>query len=108
NGIATIAVCYENGFMKIFVVDIQQKVPTMVQNGNVVTFGNLDDLKVVRYAKGEYTTSTQIKNAAGSVALKADKVVGGLLTVELKSAGTYTFCVQYNDESYNYFTVTVE
>ena len=108
NGVATIAVCYENGYMKIFVVDIQQKVPTMVQNDNVVTFGNLDDLKVVRYAKGEYTTSTQIKNAAGSVALKADKVVGGLLTVELKSAGTYTFCVQYNDESYNYFTVTVE
>ncbi|MBQ9920603.1 MAG: InlB B-repeat-containing protein, partial [Clostridia bacterium] len=108
HGRATIAVCYENGYMKIFVVDIQQKVPTMVQNDNVVTFGNLDDLKVVRYAKGEYTTSNQIKNAAGSVALTAKKVVNGLLSVELKSAGTYTFCVQYNDESYNYYVVTVE
>ena len=108
NGTATIAVCYENGYMKIFVVEIQQKVPTFTQNDNVVTFGNLDDLKVVRYAKGEYTTSSQIKAAPGSVALKPEKVVNGLLTVELKSAGTYTFCVQYNDESYNYFTVIVE
>jgi len=108
NGTATIAVCYENGYMKIFVVEIQQKVPTFTQNDNVVTFGNLDDLKVVRYAKGEYTTSSQIKAAPGSVALKPEKVVNGLLTVELKSAGTYTFCVQYNDESYNYFTVTVK
>jgi len=108
NGTATIAVCYENGYMKIFVVEIQQKVPTFTQNDNVVTFGNLDDLKVVRYAKGEYTTSSQIKAAPGSVALKPEKVVNGLLTVELKSAGTYTFCVQYNDESYNYYVVTVE
>ena len=108
NGTATIAVCYENGYMKIFVVEIQQKIPTFTQNDNVVTFGNLDDLKVVRYAKGEYTTSSQIKAAPGSVALKPEKVVNGLLTVELKSAGTYTFCVQYNDESYNYYVVTVE
>jgi len=108
NGTATIAVCYENGYMKIFVVEIQQKVPTFTQNDNVVTFGNLDDLKVVRYAKGEYTTSSQIKAAPGSVALKPEKVVNGLLTVELKSAGTYTFCVQYNDESYNYYVITVE
>ncbi|MBE6686440.1 MAG: hypothetical protein E7591_04320, partial [Ruminococcaceae bacterium] len=42
NGTATIAVCYENGYMKIFVVEIQQKVPTFTQNDNVVTFGNLD------------------------------------------------------------------
>ena len=108
NGTATIAVCYENGYMKIFVIENQQKVPTMTQNDNFVTFGNLDDLKVVRYAKGEYTTSSQIKAAPGSVALKPEKVVNGLLTVELKSAGTYTFCVQYNDESYNYYTVVVD
>ena len=108
NGIVTVAVCYENGYTKIYTVNIEQKVPTMVQNDNVVTFGNLDDLKVIRYAKGEYTTSAQIKAAPGSVAVKADKVVNGLLAIELKSAGTYTFCVQYNDESYNYYTVTVE
>jgi len=107
NGRATIAVCYENGYMKIFVVDIEQKVPTFTQNGNVVTFGNLDDLKVIRYAKGEYTTSAQIKAAPGSVAIKADKAVNGLISVEL-NAGTYTFCVQYNDESYNFYTLVVE
>ncbi|MBE6574160.1 MAG: hypothetical protein E7652_07190 [Ruminococcaceae bacterium] len=108
NGRATIAVCYENGYMKIFVVDIEQKVPTFTQNGNIVTFGNLDDLKVIRYAKGEYTTSAQIKAAPGSVAINGKNVTTEFVTVELKSAGTYTFCVQYNDESYNYYTVVVE
>ena len=108
NGIATIAVCYENGYMKIFVVDIQQKVPTFTQDGNIITFGNLDDLKVIRYAKGEYTTSAQIKNATGSVAINGKNVTDDTVTVTLKSQGTYTFCVQYNDESYNFYTVTVE
>ncbi|MBE6686197.1 MAG: hypothetical protein E7591_03100 [Ruminococcaceae bacterium] len=108
NGRVTVAVCYENGYTKIYVTDILQKTPSFTQNDNVVTFGELDGLKVVRYAKGEYTTSAQIKAAPGSVAIKADKVVNGLLSVELKSAGTYTFCVQYDDESYNYYTVTVE
>ena len=108
NGTATIAVCYENGYMKIFVVDIVQKTPTFTQEGNKVTIGNLDDLKVIRYAKGEYTTSAQIKAAPGSVAINGKNVTTDEVTVTLKSAGTYTFCVQYNDESYNYYTVTVE
>jgi len=108
NGVVTVAVCYLNGYTKIYTVEIQQKVPTMVQNDNIVTFGNLDDLKVIRYAKGEFTTSSQIKNAAGSVAINGKNVTTEFVTVELKSAGTYTFCVQYNDESYNYYTVVVD
>ncbi|MBQ4601584.1 MAG: hypothetical protein IJB24_06725, partial [Clostridia bacterium] len=75
---------------------------------NVVTIGNIDDLYVIRYAPGEYTTSAQIKAAAGSKALKADSAVDGVITVKNLKAGTYTFCVQYNDESYNYYVITVE
>jgi len=107
SGRVTVAVVYENGYNAFYYYDVQRKEPTFTREGNKVIFGDLDDLKVVRYAKGEYTSSNQIKNAAGSVALTPKKIVDGFITVELKSAGTYTFCVQYNDESYNYYTVTV-
>lgn len=107
NGTVTVAVCYENGYSAFHVYDVVQKVPEMTQNGNKVTFTNLDDLKVIRYALGEYTTSSQIKNAPGAVGITPKKIVDGTVNVTLKS-GTYTFCVQYNDESYNYYTVVVE
>lgn len=107
-GTYTVAVCYENGYTVIVNVDIVMKTPTFEQEGNTVTFGNLDGLKVARYVMGEYTTSSQIKKAPGSVALTASKVVDGKLTVTLKSSGIYSFCVQYDDESYNYYTVVVE
>ncbi|MBE6686811.1 MAG: hypothetical protein E7591_06210 [Ruminococcaceae bacterium] len=108
NGTYTVAVCYENGYNVFMQFEIVQKVPTFTQEGNTVTFGNLDGLKVVRYAMGEYATSTQIKNAEGSRAITAKSVVDGKISVTLKTAGTYTFCVQYDDESYNYFTVVAE
>ncbi len=79
----------------------------MVQEGNKVTFGGLDDMHIIRYALGEYTTSTQIKAAPGSKALKASSIdENGYITVTL-NPGTYTFCVQYDDESYNYYKITV-
>ena len=63
---------------------------------------------MIRYAMGEYTTSSQIKAAMGSKALKADKIVDGVIAVKDLKSGTYTFCVQYDDESYNYYIITVE
>ncbi|MBR4881754.1 MAG: hypothetical protein IKU19_07455, partial [Clostridia bacterium] len=78
------------------------------QDGNTVTIGNIDDLYIVRYAAGQWSTSSQIKKAPGSVAVKASAAVDGVITVKNLKAGTYTFCVQYNDESYNYYTVVVE
>ncbi|MBR5515855.1 MAG: hypothetical protein IKU52_06605 [Clostridia bacterium] len=108
NGTVTVAVCYENGFSVFYTYEVVQKVPTFVQEGNVFTIGNVDDLKVVRYAKGEYTTSSQIKNAAGSVAMTEKHISNGVIKVRIQTAGVYTFCVQYKDDSYNYYTVTVE
>ena len=106
NGIVTVAVCYNNGYTVIEHFEIVKKSPVFTQDGNKVTFTELDDLKVVRYAKGEYTTSSQIKNAAGSVAITPKKIVDGAISVTLPE-GTYTFCVQYNDESYNYYVVNI-
>ncbi|MBQ3183138.1 MAG: hypothetical protein IJB57_05675, partial [Clostridia bacterium] len=79
-----------------------------VQSGNVVTIGNIDDLYVLRYAPGEYSTAAQIKAAEGSKAVKASAAVDGVITIKGLKSGTYTFCVQYNDESFNYYVITVE
>jgi len=107
NGVVTVAVVYNHGYEVIYHYDVQQKVPSFVQNGNTVTFGQLDGLNLVRYAEGVYETSNQIKNAEGSKAIKASAIVDGFITVTL-DPGTYTFCVQYLDESFNYYVVTVE
>ena len=80
----------------------------MEQQGSTVTFGSLDGLYNIRYAKGEYSTAAQIKAASGSKALKASAIdENGNITVKL-TEGTYTFCVQYDDESYNYYKIVVE
>ena len=106
-GTVTIIVEYNNGYQKVFHYEVTKKAPTMERKDNIVTFGDLDGLVTLRYAKGVYTTSNQIKNAKGSKALKPADMVNGMISVTL-DAGTYTFCVQYNDESYNYYTVTVD
>lgn len=108
NGLATVAVCYENGYSVFYKFEIVQKVPTFEQNGNIITIGDLDDLKVVRYAKGEYETSSQIKNASGSVAMTPAHITNGIIKVRILAAGTYTFCVQYKDDSYNYYKVIIQ
>ena len=106
-GWVTIIVEYNNGYKHIHHHYVEPKVPTMEQNGNTVTFSELDGLVMVRYAKGEYTTSAQIKKAPGSKVIKPDAIADGKISVTLEK-GTYTFCVQYDDESYNYYTVVVE
>ncbi|MBR5515910.1 MAG: leucine-rich repeat domain-containing protein, partial [Clostridia bacterium] len=73
---------------------------------NDITFGELSDLKVIRYAKGEFENSNQIKNAANSVAVSGKTLDSDTYTVDLDRE-TYTFCVQYNDESYNYYVTGV-
>ena len=106
-GWVTVIVEYENGYKHVYHHYVEPKVPTVEQNGSTVTFSDLDGLVTLRYAKGEYTTSSQIKKAEGSKALKPANIVDGKISVTL-DVGIYTFCVQYDDESYNYYTVTVE
>ena len=106
NGPVSIAVEYNNGYAKIYHCDIQKKTPTMTYEGNIVTFSDLDGLQMIRYAKGEYSTSSEIKKATDSKVIKPDAVVDGVISVTLE-AGTYTFCVQYKDESYNYYLINI-
>ena len=108
SGTVTVAVQYNDGYTKIYTYEVQQKVPTFVQDGNKVTIGNIEDLYIVRYAKGEYATSAEIKRAPGAQAIKPADAIDGVIMIKGLKAGTYTFCVQYNDESYNYYVITVE
>ncbi len=106
-GIVSIVVQYNNGFTKAFQYNVTRRVPTVVQEDDIVSFSELDGLQIIRYAKGVYETSNQIKNAEDSRYIRPSAAVGGVITVELEP-GTYTFCVQYNDDSYNYYVITVE
>ncbi len=108
NGVVTVAVQYNDGYTKIYTYEVEQKTPDFKQDGNTVTIGNIDDLYIVRYAKGEWSTSSEIKRAPGAQAIKPAAAVDGVITITGLKAGTYTFCVQYNDESYNYYTIVVE
>ncbi len=108
DGEYTISVEYYNGLSVVKTVTVEHKEPEMVQNGNSVTFGNLDDLYVIRYVKGEYATSYEIKRAEGANYRKPRDIVDGVITIDGLEEGIYTFCVQYNDQNCNYYTVVVE
>lgn len=105
-GPVTVAVVYNNGYEVIYKYNIVKKSPVMMQDGNTVHFSGLDGLNLIRYAKGEYTTSNQIKNAIGCKVIKGKDLTSDSISITLVP-GTYTFCVQYLDESYNYYTITV-
>ncbi len=109
SGVVTVAVQYTNGYTDIVQLEVTQKESTMVQEGNTVTFGNLEGLQVLRYAEGEYNTAVDIKNAYGVRAHNADKIdENGNITISLKTKGIYTFYLQYFDGSTNFYLITVE
>ena len=106
-GEVTLIVEYNNGYKHFCYINIEPKSATMIQSKNTVMFDDLDGFVMIRYAKGTYKTSSQIKAAEGSKVLKPADLVGGYAIISDLEAGTYTFCVQFDDESYDYYTVTV-
>ena len=109
NGVVTIIVEYATGYKHVEHINIQQKTSTLTQNGSKITIGNFDEgLVMVRYAEGTYKTSNGVKNAAGSRYVKADAVVNGQIVFDLPQKGTWTVCVQYDDESFNFYYVEIK
>ena len=106
-GIVTIVVEYNNGYLVIFHYNVQKKSPTLTQDDDTVTFSGLDGLLHIRYAQGIYESSSEIKAAEGSAVIKGSAAVDGEIKIMLEP-GTYTFCAQYDDDSYNYYVITVE
>ncbi len=107
-GEVTIIVEYNDGYKHFFYYNVTKKVPTMVQDGGTVTFGNLDDLYIIRYAPGKYTTAGNIKNAPGVQYKKADAInENGEIVLSGLTTGRWSFMVQYNDESYNFYLLDI-
>ena len=107
NGLVTVSAEYYNGYIEIFKFEAGKKTPAFTQDGDTVKIGDIDGLYIVRYAPGEWSTSGEIKRAPGSRYVRPAEAVDGVITVVLEP-GVYTFCIQYKDDSYNYYTVTVE
>lgn len=108
NGTASVIVCYNNGYVKVYQFEVKKTIPDFNHERNTVTIGNLDNLQVIRYALGEYDTASELKRAPGCVSYTKHDVVDGVITVSDLKDGTYTFLVQYKDESYNFYTVEVK
>lgn len=108
-GKVTIIVEYNNGYVEAYHYDVKMKKPTLAKSAGKLTFTNLDGLVNLRYAEGRYTTSGEIKRAEGSVTLKASDIdENGNIVVKGLKAGIYSFCVQYDDDSYNYYVIPME
>ena len=106
NGLVTVAVQYEHGYTDFYRYTVTQKQSEMKLEENKISFGNLDGLVMIRYASGSYTTAPEIKNASDSRFVKSDAIVNTVITIDLEP-GMYSFYVQYDDDSYNFYTVTV-
>lgn len=104
-GIYTLAIQYADGFCVVKTVELTQKEPTFEQNGNSVTFGDLDGLQVIRYAPGVHASAYEIKRAEGYRVVRPSVAVDGKITIDGLDSQSYTFCVQYLDQSYNYYTI---
>ncbi|MBQ3184096.1 MAG: InlB B-repeat-containing protein [Clostridia bacterium] len=108
-GEVTLIVEYNNGYKHFYYYNVEQKVPTYTLEGDTITFGDLDDLYIIRYAPGKYTTANNIKNAPGSQYKKADSIdANGEIVIDGLTAGRWSFMVQYNDESYNFYVLDIE
>lgn len=105
SGTYSVSIEYTNGYSEVFHFTVAQKTPSISQSGTTLTLGNLKDMYLIRYAPGRYTTAADIKAAPGSEYLRPDDVIGYEATFTL--LGTYTFLVQYEENSANIFTLTV-
>ena len=105
SGTYTISIEYQGGYIEIRQVNLTKKEATVTRNSNkTLTFGNLDGLYIIRYAPGTLTAQSQFKRTVGNKYLKPNAIVNGTITTEVLS-GTWSFMVQFNDESYTIFTV---
>ena len=107
-GEVTIIVEYNDGYKHFFYYNVTKKVPTVVQEGDTVTFGNLDDMYIIRYAAGKYSTANNIKNAPGAMYKKADAInENGEIVIDGLTTGRWSFMVQYYDDSFNFYLLDI-
>ncbi len=108
SGVATVAIQYTSGYTAIQQVELTAKAPTYVVEGNKVTFSNVDDLYIIRYAVGTYDSASVMKNLSGAKYVKTkDMDENGNIVITLKNPGKYTFYYQYNEGSKGFIYETI-
>ena len=100
-GLITTSVEYYNGYCKIYQFKAKKREPVIDVTLNSVTVSGLDDLYVVRFAKGVFSTPAEIKANGGIVRRKTDITDGKLVFSSLEEKTAYTVMVQYNDNTKN-------
>ena len=100
----TVSVEYKNLYTEIHNVTLNKLMPKYTVKGNSITFTGLDGLDIIRYAPGTYTNAADIKNAPGAQYVKGANVTNGTVTLNGLSE-TYSFLVQYTENSKNVFTL---
>ncbi|MDD6265415.1 MAG: sialidase family protein [Clostridia bacterium] len=105
-GVITCVVEYRTGYKKFVQYDVKKKVPGVLTRGVDVYLSELDGVYIVRYAKGEYQSGAEVKNASGSRFIRPAQVDNGKCKIEnLEDGATYTIYVEYADSSKNIITV---
>ncbi|MBR5514982.1 MAG: InlB B-repeat-containing protein, partial [Clostridia bacterium] len=91
-GVFTVLVRYNDGTMKYAYVTVNVIVPEMSANGLQITVSNLEGVKVIRTAYGEYKTAAKIKAAEGARAFTAKGVLKGVdqYTIQYRDNGIAT------------------
>ena len=108
-GRVTVIVEYNNGYKAFFHCDVVKKVAGIMLNGNEVTITGIRDAKVIRYALGEYTTAAQIKRVPNARYINCNDFGSETDSITLPfKPGIYTVCVEFDEGSYSYHTITVE
>lgn len=110
-GVYTILVRYADGTPDAYyqVTVTADVAPEITANRLDVTVTNLDDIYVIRYAPGVYTTSREVKYAEGCRNATARAINGAdSFTFTCPEAGVYTVVVQYNSGLIVVETITVE
>lgn len=103
----TVSVEYKNLYTEIHNITINKIVPEYVVNGNGILFKNMTGLDLLRYAPGDYSSANDIKNANGSQFVKGTNMTGNTLSLDNLN-GTYSFLVQYIENSKTIFHVTFD
>ncbi|MBR4880421.1 MAG: leucine-rich repeat domain-containing protein, partial [Clostridia bacterium] len=109
HGMHTVYVRYNDGSYKILKTLITGAEPEFSINGLQLTVSNLENVKVIRTAYGEYSSISAMKKASTHRAFTAKNDVKGSdsYKIQYRDNGPVTVAVCYNDGYTEFFTYNV-
>lgn len=108
NGTYTILIEYLDGTSYVEHITLNNAQPDVAVNGRTITVSNLDNTRIVRWVKGNYSTPRDIKAQTNDRYVKGDTLTTDSYNIRVNDSGVYTIFVEYNNLLQYYFHVTVE